>query len=235
VGRLRNTEQRDIFLHPPSILKDTPVLDSRAQRIAWSFLVGIITLEGWAISASFRSKGSFLAALSHYMLAPGSTPLAWIIAGLVTILYAGYAATSSGIIRRYMLCLPRWGEYAALRLVAVPMALISGFFEEAFFRKFLMDWTMHSGHSVVLQIAFSACAFGAVHAVWGLMGGNLRAAAGAIMSTGLLGAALAVVYVLGGRSIAPCIAAHTAINLLLEPWLILTAAANGWRTTITPS
>ena len=63
------------------------------------------------------------------------------------------------------------------------MALISGFFEEAFFRKFLVDRAMHSGQSIFLQIAFSALAFGAVHAVWGLMGGRIRGAIGAMTAT----------------------------------------------------
>jgi uncharacterized protein len=110
----------------------------------------------------------------------------------------------------------------------VPMALISGFFEEAFFRKTLMDIAQHHGAAIATQIAVSALAFGAVHAVWGVMGGSLRGALGAMLATSALGAALAVVYILGGRSVAPCIAAHIAINLLIEPWLIITAATRSW-------
>jgi len=41
--------------------------------------------------------------------------------------------------------------------------------------------------------------------------------------TALLGGALAIVYVIGGRSLAPCVAAHFAINALLEPGLVLAA------------
>jgi uncharacterized protein len=204
-------------------------LDSRAKRIVWGFLLGIIAVEGWAISASFRAKGNLFPALAHYAATPIGTPLAWAAAALVTALYARYAAATSPVVADYMLRPWRWGEHAALRAIAVPMALISGFFEEAFFRKFLMDWAMHSGHSILVQIAVSALAFGAVHAVWGLLSGSIGGAIGATIATSILGALLAAVYILGGRSIGPCIAAHTAINLLVEPWLIITAATHSWR------
>jgi hypothetical protein len=92
-----------------------------------------------------------------------------------------------------------------------------------------MDWSMIHGQRIALQIAISALAFGAVHAIWGVAGGNLRAALSTMLVTGALGAALAVVYIVGGRSVAPCVAAHMATNLLLEPWLIIAAATNGWR------
>jgi hypothetical protein len=41
--------------------------------------------------------------------------------------------------------------------------------------------------------------------------------------TGVLGAALAAVYVLGGRSLAPCIAAHFLLDVAIEPGLVLAA------------
>jgi hypothetical protein len=210
-------------------VRGSKILDSRAKRIVWGFLLGVIAVEGWATWASFRAKGNLFAALTHYATTPAGTPLAWVTAAIVTALYAWYAAYRSPVIADYMLRPWRWGEHAALRMVAVPMALISGFFEEVFFRKFLMDWAMHSGHSILVQIAVSALAFGAVHAVWGVMGGSLRAAFGAMLATGTLGAALGTVYVFGGRSIGPCIAAHVAINLLIEPWLMITAATHRWR------
>jgi membrane protease YdiL (CAAX protease family) len=203
------------------------MLDSRATPIVWAFMIGVIVSEGAALVFSFRVKANWFTGLLHYAATPAGTPQAWALAALVTVLYAGYAAMGSPVIGRHMLRPASWRPYAALRLVAVPMALISGFFEEAFFRKMLMDWA--GGHSVVVQIALSALVFGAAHAIWGVIGGNLRAAAGAMIATTILGGALAAVYIVGGRSIGPCIAAHVAINLLIEPWLIVTAATNGWR------
>lgn len=53
------------------------------------------------------------------------------------------------------------------------------------------------------------------------MGKSLRAAVGATIVTGILGAFLAVVYLLSGRNVAPCVIAHFAINALIEPGLVL--------------
>jgi uncharacterized protein len=204
------------------------MLDRRAKRIVWAFLLGVIVAEGSAIVLSFRAKGALLAALTHYLLAvPGTLP-AWVIAATVTAIYIAFTAAGSAVVRTHLLQPSRWRPYAALVAAAVPMALISGFFEEAFFRKTLMDIVQHHGATIPTQVAISALAFGAVHAIWGMMGGSIRGAAGAMLATSALGAALAVVYIVGGRSIAPCIAAHTAINLLLEPWMIITAVTRGW-------
>jgi membrane protease YdiL (CAAX protease family) len=151
------------------------------------------------------------------------------MAALVTTAYAAYAASASPFIRDHMLRPGRWRPYAWIHIVAVPMALISGFFEEAFFRKALMDYVMHRGAGIIVQLAITATVFGAAHAIWGLMGGSVRGAVGAMAATGILGAALGIIYIVGGRSVGPCMAAHIAINLLIEPWLILAAATHSWR------
>lgn len=201
--------------------------DRRAARIVWAFLIGVTTIEGWATWISFRDHG--MAGLLRYVATPPAAQSAWIAAACVAILYVGYTASQSAVVREKMLRPSRWRGYVALRLVAIPMALVTGFFEEAFFRKTLMDLAAHHGAAAPMQIALSALAFGAVHAVWGVFARNFRGALGAMLTTSGLGAALGIVYVLGGRSIGPCIAAHIAINLLIEPWLIVTAATNGWR------
>ena len=202
--------------------------DSRARRTAWSFLFGVIASEGAALAFLFRAKGNWFAAVAHYTVTPPGNTFAWLMALAVTALYVAYAATRSPLIAAHMLHPSTWGPFAVMRLVALPMALISGFFEEAFFRKFLVDWALHSGLGGVLQVAISALVFGAAHAIWGLFGGNLRAAASAMAATGVLGGLLAMVYLVGDRSLAPCAASHTAINLLIEPWLILAAATGSW-------
>jgi membrane protease YdiL (CAAX protease family) len=203
--------------------------DRRATRIVWAFLVGVIVAEGWAILMSFPPDRMFLTTILHYTFSPAGTPIAWASAVLLVVVDVALSASGSAVIRDHMLRPSTWGPYAAVCVLAVPMAVISGFFEEAFFRKFLMDWSMIHGQGVASQIVISALAFGAVHAVWGVAGGNLRAALNAMLVTGALGAALAIIYVVGGRSVAPCVAAHMAINFLVEPWLIITAATNGWR------
>ena len=44
---------------------------------------------------------------------------------------------------------------------------------------------------------------------------------------------LAIVYVVGGRAIAPCIAAHAVLNLLIEPWLLIAAITGRWGPAVT--
>jgi uncharacterized protein len=208
------------------------MLDRRAARIVWTFLIGVTVGEGALLFYSFRGNADWLAALTHFVFARPGTPAAWTLAALVTGLYAIYAAAGSVVIREHILRPSRWKPFTAMVVAAVPMAFIAGFFEEAFFRKTLMDVALHHGAGPLTQIALSALCFGAVHAIWGLFGGSMRGAAGAMIATGALGAALAFVYILGGRSIAPCIAAHIAINLLIEPWLVITAATHAWTSRV---
>lgn len=90
-----------------------------------------------------------------------------------------------------------------LKVLAVLVAVASGFCEEMIFRKWLMDLLQHKGYGPILQVAGSALAFGLVHAVWGLMRGSLRAGLGAMIATGGLGLALALVYVASHRIVLP--------------------------------
>ena len=91
------------------------------------------------------------------------------------------------------------------------------------FRKWLMDYPRDQDIGAVLQVLASAITFGLAHGIWGLMGRSLRAAIGATITTGVLGAALALVYLASDRSLAPCIAARFLINALIEPGLVLAA------------
>jgi hypothetical protein len=203
-------------------------LDLRARRIVWGFLAGVTLLEGALIYLSFPEILTDTTRIRHYTFVPPGTFAAWLLAAAVTIAYVTYAALCSPVIRAHMLAPGTWGSFLGVRLLAIPMAFVTGFFEEAFFRHFLMNLAMHHGQGFVAQIAISAVVFGVAHGIWALFGGNFRAALGPMISTGLLGAALAIVYLVGDRSLAPCVAAHIAINLFLEPWLIITSATHAW-------
>jgi membrane protease YdiL (CAAX protease family) len=194
-------------------------LDSRAKRIVWGFLVGVTLLEGGLIYFSFPEILTDTTRIRHYTFVP---------AAAATIAYVTYAALRSPVIRAHMLAPATWGPFLGVRLIAIPMALVTGFFEEAFFRKLLMNLAMHHGYGPIEQVAISAIVFGVAHGIWAVFGGNWRAALGPMISTGLLGAVLAVVYLIGDRSLAPCAAAHIVINLFLEPWLIISSATNAW-------
>jgi hypothetical protein len=78
-------------------------------------------------------------------------------------------------------------------------------------------------YGVALQILASALTFGLAHGIWGAFRGSMAAAIGATLATGALGGALAVVYVVSGRVLAPCVVAHFLINAFAEPGLVLAA------------
>jgi hypothetical protein len=140
----------------------------------------------------------------------------WILALLAVIGFVHFSRRLPSV--RANLFRPSW-----LKLLAVLVAVASGFCEEMIFRKWLMDLLQHKGYGPVLQLAGSAVAFGLAHAVWGLMRGSLRAALGAMIATGALGLALAAIYLASHRIVLPCITAHFLINLLIEPGLVLAA------------
>jgi membrane protease YdiL (CAAX protease family) len=142
--------------------------------------------------------------------------LGWMSALLVVIGFVYFSTRLPSV--RANLFRPSW-----LKLLALLVAVASGFCEEIIFRKWLMDLLQHKGYGTTLQLAGSALAFGLAHAVWGLMRGSLRAAVGAMIATGGLGLAFALVYLASHRIVLPCIIAHFLINLLIEPGLVLAA------------
>lgn len=140
----------------------------------------------------------------------------WLLAIAVFVLFTASAARLPSV--RSNLFRP-----SRLKLISLAVAVAAGFCEEAVFRKLLMDWLGRGGYDLAVQIGASALAFGAAHAVWGVFRGSVPAALGAMIATGLLGGALAVVYGGDGRVLAPCVVSHMLINALAEPGLMLAA------------
>ena len=118
-------------------------------------------------------------------------------------------------------------EISLFKMVGVIAAIASGIMEEVVFRRWLMDQAMVAGVGPLGQIALSGLAFGIAHALWHGVSGDWRFSLRAVIYTGLVGTALAAIYLLGGRNLGPCIAAHFLINLVIEPWLML-AAVTRW-------
>ncbi|MBM4549295.1 CPBP family intramembrane metalloprotease [Rhodococcus hoagii] len=79
------------------------------------------------------------------------------------------------------------------------------------------------------QIGASALAFGVAHGAWVLLGREWAIAIPVVVSTTCLGAGLAAVYLLSDRALLPAVIAHIAINLVIEPWLILSAVTRDWN------
>jgi hypothetical protein len=193
------------------------------ERKSLIILTAILATE--AVPLAIILAGSPAGAAGRLWGLDSATAAAWLAAAAVTVAYVLYAVRSLPLIGR------RFLELSPLKLVAIPMAIVTGAFEELFFRKLLMDWALHHGAGAVAQIALSALVFGLGHGVWGLFGRQWRVAVGATLATAVLGGLLGVVYLIGGRQLAPCVWSHTLINLALEPWLIVaavSAAQAGW-------
>lgn len=179
-------------------------------------LAGILTVEGaWVVLNLLHNPAGFLRFLGF---APGQlgAPFGWLLAMLITGVFVYHGARLPSV--RANLIRP-----SRLKLLALPMALAAGVLEEAVFRKLLMDYLAAVDWVPAMQVLASGLAFGAVHGIWGLFGRSGRAALGATLVTGLLGAGLALAYLAAGRSVAACVAAHYLIDALMEPGLVLAA------------
>jgi hypothetical protein len=187
----------------------------------------ITVVEVAVLAYVFQPLSSGAVRLVHYVVTPRGGLFAWALAIATTVAYVAYSMQGLAFIKARAFKPQLWSEVWGLRLFAVLMAFVTGLFEEFYFRSQLMDLAMHRGAGAALQVVISALAFGVTHGVWALFGG-VGAGIGAVAATGVLGFLLALVYLMGGRSLLPCVASHTAINLVIEPWLILAAVSGNW-------
>ena len=180
-------------------------------------ILGLITaVEGaWVLINLQVSGWRFIRYLGF---APGMAGnlAGWIAALLATVIFVALALRLPSV--RENLFRP-----SLLKSLAIALAIVAGILEEVMFRRWTMNWLMAQGYGAIIQVLGAGLLFGAIHGIWGLMGKSFRAALGATIATGFLGMMLAVVFLLAGRSLAPCIAAHLLINLLIEPGLVLAA------------
>jgi CAAX protease family protein len=187
-----------------------------AERKSGIILAIITTLEaGWVLMNLQVSGWRFIRYLGFASGKTGNLA-GWIAAGFATVIFVAFALRLPSV--RENLFRP-----SLLKLLAIGLAIAAGILEEVMFRRWTMNWLMAQGYGAVVQVVGASLLFGAIHGVWGLMGKSLRAAVGATIATGFLGMMLGIVFLLAGRSLAPCIVAHFVINLLIEPGLVLAA------------
>ncbi len=188
----------------------------RTDRRAAYILLGITAAEAtWVYFNMAGHADRFFRWMGFFSLARVGLP-GWLLSMAIAILYI-WAAARMPSVRANLV------QISFLKLLAVVLAVVSGFCEEAIFRKLVMDSLQRHGSGVVIQLLSSAVLFGAAHSVWGLFRGSIRAAAGAMVATSILGMGLAAVYVVSNRVLAPCIVSHFLINLFIEPGLVLAA------------
>jgi hypothetical protein len=187
------------------------------RKTLWIMLI-ILVAEGVPFLLTIAGSPPGTVSRLYRLDGPSSAGLA---ALAVTIAYVAFS------IRAFPLIGQRFFDAHWLKLLAVPFALVTGTMEELWFRKLLMDWVGSHGATAVAQVLASAAVFGLAHGIWGLFGRQWRIAIGATLATGALGGLLALVYLLAGRAVAPCIWSHGLINLAIEPWLIVAAVTAG--------
>jgi CAAX protease family protein len=183
----------------------------------WIVLGGVVALEGiplWIVWAGFVRPWYGELGLRR----PAAS--GWGAWGLGLAVAAGYAAAtlaSNPAMRAHVL------DVHVLQVLGLCAAVVAGIVEEGVFRRLLMDVLSRRGVGAPLQVVASALFFGLGHAAWGLLGGSLHFALVATAATTLLGAGLAVTYLVGRRSLGPCVVAHVLLDAVLEPWLVYVA------------
>jgi membrane protease YdiL (CAAX protease family) len=108
---------------------------------------------------------------------------------------------------------PGFHLYAALAL-----GVTAGFCEEVIFRAFLMTEFAKAGYGKTLQVAIPGLAFGLAHMGFSSLG--LVAALGIMVPTAILGMMWGIAYLLGRRSLLPCIVAHFLNDSTALPWIL---------------
>ena len=171
----------------------------------------IATMGSFVVSNVLSNFSRFLEYMG-FIGGNSGTFLSWGLALIVVVLYCHSAASISDV-RRYMFKLD------SLKMLAIVAAVCAGIVEEIVFRKWLMDFLHLNGYPIAIQILCSGVLFGLLHLLWGIK--NFKAGINAAISTTILGLALAVIYWLGDRSLAPCITAHFLITALIEPGLLI--------------
>jgi len=149
--------------------------------------------------------------------------IAWILAAATAFAYVTFTMK----VIPFVLAMQK--EISLFKLLGILAALVGGIVEEVFFRRWIMDMLMAGGVTPILQVIISGVAFGIAHSSWMLARGDFKFTFPAIFSTTILGILLAIIYLVGGRNLGPCIFAHASINIIIEPWLMLSSISGKWR------
>jgi membrane protease YdiL (CAAX protease family) len=146
-------------------------------------------------------------------------PSAWILATITAIAYVLYTMKAIPFVASMQ------REISLFKLLGILSAVVGGIVEEVFFRRWIMDMFMARGVDPILQAIISGIVFGLAHTSWILARGDFKFTLPAILSTTVLGILLAIIYLVGGRNLGPCIYAHILINIIIEPWLMLSSVS----------
>lgn len=213
------------FADGDSVAKDNAEAETMTDRRKTALILGVslgFMFSPLAMSLFWRPIPLFQElGFERGSFAP---PLAWILATITAVAYVSYTMKAIPSVRTHQ------KEFSLLKLLGILSAVVGGIVEEVVFRRWIMDMLMSGGFAPILQVIISGVAFGLAHASWSLLAKrDFKATLPAIVSTSILGISLAIIYLAGGRNVGPCIFAHVLINLVIEPWLMLSAVSGKWR------
>jgi membrane protease YdiL (CAAX protease family) len=186
-----------------------------AERLTKWILISFIAIFGPLVAMPLATTPHAFVSHLGFTSAGMGGPLAWLLAVLISTYYVWAVAHYFPAVRERMF------RPTLLKLIAVIAAVMAGIVEEVIFRKWVMDYLDRGGTGMLLQVLASGLAFGLAHAIWGLWARSFDAVLHSVVSTGILGIALGVVYLAADRSLAPCIVAHFFMTALSEPGLMV--------------
>lgn len=201
----------------------------RADEIKTAIILSSISvvLTGFIIFWYVNNPEKFIKEGLGIQLDVFDRPFVWIFALCIAVGYILYTVTFVPFVKKYLF------TFSWLKLIGIWAAIVSSTVEEIVFRKVLMDWLMNLDFSITIQIFVSAVMFGLAHGAWVFLRGEFKIAFPVILATTVLGALLAILYIVGDRNILAPIVAHLLINLFIEPWLMLSAVSGKWvRSTV---
>lgn len=201
----------------------------RADEIKTAIMLSSISvvLTGFIIFWYVNNPEKFIKEGLGIQLDVFDRPFVWIFALCIAVGYILYTVTFVPFVKKYLF------TFSWLKLIGIWAAIVSSTVEEIVFRKVLMDWLMNLDFSITIQIFVSAVMFGLAHGAWVFLRGEFKIAFPVILATTVLGALLAILYIVGDRNILAPIVAHLLINLFIEPWLMLSAVSGKWvRSTV---
>lgn len=155
-----------------------------------------------------------------------ATRRSWILAVVVAALMVGTALASFGTTAQL---LTDWSFYRIF--LGLVLGGSAGICLETIFRGFVTTQARDAGLHVILQITLSAVLFALAlnRMAWSGFPGHPEfwAVVGTTASSTVLGVAFAIIYLIGNRSLNPAIASHTAIDMVVEPGMILMTVMAG--------
>ncbi len=187
-----------------------------ASAVARSMAVYAIYLGALALLFRNRIARGLLA-----MLRAPADPRGWyfalITAGIQIVTILAFFVRDLSVVWE-----PTWFNL----YMSLTMAISGGFGEELLFRGYVVTRLRDGGFSTTTQLLVSGALFSVAHMSWSsaatLSGAGLVQILAPLLGTFVLGALFARAFQLSGYRLLPVVVAHAAINLVIEPALVLT-------------